>query len=194
MSQSSPAVLYLQRALNAKGAALIEDGIWGDRTRRALDAALSASAEAPEIDPRALSLIKEFEGFRADAYRDPVGIWTIGYGTTAAAGVGIEPKLGMRITEPEAEVYLRRALDKFAAEIRPAITAPVSPAEFGAFLSLAYNIGPAGFKGSTVLRRFNQGDKAGAADAFLMWVKAGGRELPGLVRRRKAERDLFLSA
>lgn len=170
------------------------DGLWGPRTELAILRALAKLAGEDEaIDPRALALIKEFEGFEPEAYRDPVGVWTIGYGTTAGAGVGIVPKAGMRITEAEAEAYLRRALDKFAAQIRPAIVGPIRPNEFGAFLSLAYNIGPTAFKGSTALRLFNAGDKLGAADALTWFNKAGGKTLAGLVRRREAERDLFLS-
>ena len=145
------------------------------------------------INKAALDLIKEFEGFRAEAYRDPVGIWTIGYGTTAMAGVGIDPKPGMRISEADATEYLMRAVEKFAAQIRPKITARINDNEFGAFVSLAYNIGPKNFARSSALRKFNAGDREGAADAMLLWNKAGGRVLPGLVRRRQAERALFLS-
>lgn len=146
------------------------------------------------VNQATIALVKEFEGLRLDAYKDSVGVWTIGYGTTAMAGVGIKPALGMKITEPEAEMYLRRGLEKFADQIRPAITAPINENEFGAFLSLAYNIGPGAFKKSSALRKFNAGDKAGAADAILLWNKAGGKVLNGLVRRRKAERELFLKA
>ena len=135
------------------------------------------------INKAALDLIKEFEGFRAEAYRDPVGIWTIGYGTTAMAGVGIDPKPGMRISEADATEYLMRAVEKFAAQIRPKITARINDNEFGAFVSLAYNIGPKNFARSSALRKFNAGDREGAADAMLLWNKAGGRVLPGLVRR-----------
>lgn len=139
-----------------------------------------------------IDLIKEFEGFRAKAYLDPVGILTIGYGTTAAAGVGIKPALGMTITEAEAERYLMAAVDKFAAQIAPKITRPINENEFGAFVSLAYNIGPGAFGKSSALRKFNAGDKQGAASAILLWNKAGGKVLPGLARRREAERALFL--
>ena len=144
------------------------------------------------INDATIALVKEFEGLRLTAYQDSVGVWTIGYGTTAMAGVGIAPKAGMKITEADAEMYLRRGMEKFAAQIRPLITRPISGNEFGAFLSLAYNIGPGAFKKSSALRKFNAGDKAGAADAILLWNKAGGKVLNGLVRRRKAERDLFL--
>jgi len=145
------------------------------------------------INAAALDLIKSFEGLRLTAYRDPVGIWTIGYGTTADAGVGIAPAAGMTITEAQASEYLRRAVEKFAAAIRPAITMPVNENQFGALVSLAYNIGPAAFEKSTLLKKLNSGDYAGAADQFARWNKAGGKVLAGLTRRRAAERDLFLT-
>jgi lysozyme len=145
------------------------------------------------VNKATLDLIKKWEGFRAEAYKDIAGIWTIGYGTTAMAGVGIDPKPGMRITEAEAEWYLQKAVDKFAANIRPAITAPINGNEFGAFVSLAYNIGPGAFKKSSALRHFNAGDKAKAADAILLWNKAGGKVVKGLQNRRAEERALFLT-
>lgn len=145
------------------------------------------------INQAAVDLVKEFEGFRANAYRDAVGVWTIGYGTTAMAGVGIKPAMGMTISKSDAEAYLHAALNKFAAQISPSITAPVNENEFGAFVSLAYNIGPGAFKKSTALREFNAGNKQKAADAILLWDKAGGKVLRGLKRRREAERKLFLT-
>ena len=146
------------------------------------------------INDATIRLIKEFEGLRLETYRCSAGVLTIGYGTTAAAGVGIDPKPGMRITEAEADMYFWRGLEKFAAQIRPMITAPINPNEFGAFLSLAYNIGPSAFKRSSALRKFNAGDKAGAVNAIKLWNKAGGKVLKGLERRRAAERALFLAA
>jgi lysozyme len=148
------------------------------------------------INARSLALIKEFEGFRAKAYLDDLAkppVWTIGYGTTARADVGIAPKAGMTITEEQAETYLLRAVEKFAKQIEPMIRMPINENEFGAFVSLAYNIGPAAFSRSSALRHFNQGNKAAAANAMLAWNKAGGKVWPGLVRRREAERDLFLT-
>jgi len=145
------------------------------------------------VNEEAIDLIKEFEGFRAQAYLDPVGVWTIGYGTTAAAGVGIDPRDGMVITEADAGKYLMRAVNKFAAQIKPHITREATDNQFGAMVSLAYNIGPGAFNGSTLLRRFNSGDTAGAENEFLRWNKAGGKVLAGLTRRREAERALFLA-
>ncbi len=145
------------------------------------------------INQATVDLVKEFEGFRAKAYKCPAGVWTIGYGTTSSAGVGIDVVEGMEITEAEAEYYLQKGLEKFAVEITGAITKPINENELGAFVSLAYNIGAGAFKRSSALRHFNAGDKQKAANAFLLWNKAGGKVLKGLVRRREAERKLFLA-
>lgn len=152
---------------------------------------------APTVNAATQALMHEFEGLELEAYPDPATGGepiTIGYGTTAAAGVGIVPKLGMKITKAQADEYFRLALVKFSAKIRPLITAPINENEFGAFMSLAYNIGPGAFARSTALRKFNAGDKAGAARAILSWNKANGKVMRGLVRRREAERALFLKA
>lgn len=145
-----------------------------------------------KVNNDALNLIKEFEGLRLEAYKCSAGVWTIGYGTTAAAGVGVDPKAGMTITEAEADWYLEKAIEKFASKIEGYITAPINENQFGAFVSLAYNIGPTAFKKSSALRHFNNGDLDKAASSILLWNKAGGKVLKGLVRRREAERSLFL--
>jgi lysozyme len=145
------------------------------------------------INKATVNLIKEFEGCKLTAYKCPAGIWTIGYGTTAAAHVGIDPQEGMTISQKDAEKYLKLAIEKFAEAIKPAITRPINENEFGAFVSLAYNIGSGAFKKSSALRHFNAGETEKAADALLLWNKAGGKVLSGLVRRRAAERALFLT-
>lgn len=145
-----------------------------------------------KINQASVDLVKEFEGLRLTAYQDFVGVWTIGYGTTAAAGVGITPAKGMTITQAQAEMYLKRGLEKFAKQIEPNIKRAVNENQFSAMVSLAYNIGPGAFNKSTLLKRLNAGDVQGAADQFLVWNKAGGKVLAGLTRRRKAERELFL--
>lgn len=146
-----------------------------------------------KIPPQAIELIKEFEGFRAETYLDSVGVPTIGFGTTAAAGVGIVPIPGMVITERQATELLYRTVEKFAKEIEPAITRKPTDNEWSAMLSLAYNIGTPRFKKSSVLRFHNEGLTMRAADAFLLWNKAGGQVLRGLVRRRQRERTLYLT-
>ena len=146
-----------------------------------------------KLTQRAVDLVKEFEGKRLDAYLDPVGIVTIGYGYTNRAGFGPGVQMGDVWTEAKADAMLAQGLEMFADKIRPHIKRPITDDQFGAFVSLAYNIGWQSFIKSTALKRFNRGDTAGAADAMLWWNKAGGKVLRGLTRRRQAEVDLFMS-
>lgn len=146
-----------------------------------------------EIIQEAVDLVKHFEGKYLEAYHDPVGIVTIGYGYTNRAGYGDGVKMGDVWTEEKAERMLVEGLSRFADRIRPHFKRQPTPNQFGAFVSLAYNIGPGAFAKSTALRKFNAGDINGAANAILMWNKAGGKVLRGLVRRREAERVLFLA-
>jgi len=145
------------------------------------------------INDATVSLVKEFEGKRLEAYPDPVGIWTIGYGHSEHAPFGPKPVKGMKISEAEAEDLLRKGLDHFGEGVRKLLTRPANENEFGAMVSLAYNIGLGAFAKSTCLRRFNAGDTAGAAEALQWFNKAGGKVLNGLVRRRGAEAELMLT-
>ena len=141
------------------------------------------------INRAGLALIKAFEGLRLTAYRCPAGVWTIGYGHT-----GPDVKPGQRITAAEAEALLRGDLDRFESGVERALNGVVTTEnQFAAMVSLAYNIGLGGFGRSTVLRMHRASKFTLAANAFLLWVKAGGRSLPGLVRRRTAERALYLT-
>jgi lysozyme len=149
-----------------------------------------------KVNQATVALVAKWEGFKAKAYICPAGVLTVGYGTTNRAGLpGVNITRDTVVTEAQAMEWLRMGLDKFAAQIRPAITAPINENEFGAFVSLAYNIGPAAFRGSSALRHFNAGDKAKAAAAIKLWNKAtvnGKRQvLRGLVNRREDEVALF---
>lgn len=137
-----------------------------------------------------IDLIKSFEGLRLKAYKDPIGIWTIGYGHTSAAG---PPKVvpGLTITADEAGDILAADLTDYEAAVTQAIKRFANENQFAAMVSLCYNIGPGNFRKSSVCRHFNDGQPAKAASAFLMWNKAGGKVLPGLTRRRAAEMALF---
>lgn len=145
------------------------------------------------VNQATIDLIKQFEGCKLTAYQDIVGIWTIGYGTTAAADLGIMPAHGMTITQARAEELLKQGVNKFAAKVDALILANVNANEFGACVSLAYNIGTGAFAKSTVLRELNLGHKDKAAAAFRMWNKAGGEIVKGLANRREAEIKLFLT-
>lgn len=144
------------------------------------------------INQTGLNLVKHFEGFRAKAYRDPGnGTWTIGYGHTSMAG---PPKVdpGDVITKAQGEAILKRDLGKFESSVRKQVKVPLNSNQFSALVSFTYNMGPGNLAKSTLLKRLNRKDYAGAANELLKWVYAGGKKLPGLVRRRKAERALFL--
>jgi Phage-related lysozyme (muraminidase) len=143
---------------------------------------------ARHVTQAGLDLIKSFEGCRLKAYKCPAGIWTCGYGST---GPDVGPDTEW--TQDQAVARLASDLNKFEHGVAALLTADASNAEFSAMVCLSYNIGLGNFGKSSVLRLHNQSDRKGAADAFLMWTKAGGKELPGLVRRRAAERSLYLS-
>jgi lysozyme len=135
----------------------------------------------------ATPLIEQWEGTRTDPYKDMVGIWTVCTGET---------RVEMRKYTP---VECKQMLDKtIANDWAPAVLRAVPtlqdrPYQFAASISLTYNIGEAAFARSTVAKRFNANDWRGGCEAFLMWVNAGGRQVQGLVNRRKAERKLCLT-
>lgn len=136
--------------------------------------------------------ITDREGNVLTAYQDSVGIWTIGVGHTSAAGL---PKVakGLKITAAESDEILSRDLKTFEAGVRAAVKVPLNQNEFDALVSLAFNIGVGAFSKSTLVKKLNAGDRAGAADQFLVWNKAGGKTLKGLTTRRQSERKQFLS-
>lgn len=147
-----------------------------------------------ELSERALTLIREFEGLRLTAYRDPVGIWTIGYGHTGP--VADKPiRSGMKITHVQADTLLREDVAVVAGVISAAVKVALTAGQFGALVSFAYNVGWGALRQSTLWKCVQAGDMTGAAVQFGRWTKAGKppHELPGLVRRRKAERELFES-
>ncbi len=137
------------------------------------------------ISPAGIALIQVHEGLRLAAYRDAVGVWTIGYGST----VGV--RRGMTITRDQAVLRLYHDLDDAEATINSRVTVPLTQPQFDALTSLVFNIGGGAFRKSTLLQNLNAGDYAGAAAEFNRWVKANGRVLGGLVTRRAAERHLF---
>lgn len=141
--------------------------------------------------PAGRAFVGAHEGLRTRAYRDAVGVWTIGYGHTAAAG-SPTPAAGMTITAAEAEAILARDLAVFERAVEGLAKVPLAQHEFDALVSFAFNLGAANLAGSTLLRKLNAGDRAGAAAEFGRWNKAGGRVLAGLTRRRAEERALFL--
>ncbi len=138
-------------------------------------------------------LIKRFEGLRLTAYHCSAGVVTIGYGYTNRAGFGPGVKLGDVWSEAQADAMLAAGLSRCADQVLALLTRAPTDNQFGAMVSLAYNIGISAFRKSTCLKRFNAGDIEGAAEALTWFNQADGKVLQGLVRRREAESDLFLN-
>lgn len=143
-----------------------------------------------KVTEEGLALIRQFEGFRSAAYRDAVGVWTIGYGHTSMAGLP-EVTPGLRISREQGAEILARDVAVFADGVAAAVQTKVNDAQFSALVSFAYNVGLGNFRKSSVLRAVNAGDFAAVPRRLNLWVKAGGRTLPGLVKRRAAEGVLF---
>ena len=144
-----------------------------------------------KINKATLDLIKSFEGLELKAYKDAVGVWTIGYGHTSMAGPpNVTPN--MKITEKEAEEMLLRDLKKYADAVDKYITVDLNDNQYGALVSFCYNVGPGNFKDSSVCRYTNQKRFKEVPARLLLWNKAGGKVLKGLTRRRDAEGKLFL--
>jgi lysozyme len=139
----------------------------------------------------AIDLIKRFESLALEAYLCPAGAWTIGWGHTA----GVQP--GMRITEQHAEELLGLDIEEIERHLASVIHAPLTQGQHDALVSLCFNLrgGPRQLPkmAPKLVSGINSGDYAAAALEFLDINHANGAVLPGLTRRREAERDLFLS-
>lgn len=136
---------------------------------------------------KAKALIREFEGLRLEAYRCPAGVLTIGYGHTEGV------KEGESITEAEAEQLLDSDIDKVAKQVKSVVTVPLTNSQLDALIDFTFNLGIGNLKSSTLLKKLNAGDYIGAAEEFNKWVYSGKTVLPGLIRRREIEKQLFLS-
>jgi|SRR5882757_5034613 len=132
-------------------------------------------------------LIEGFEGLVLHAYQDSVGVWTIGYGhTNAAGGFHFTPATG--ITQIQADDIFNEDLRQWENVVNRVLQRNPTQHQFDALVSLCHNIGSRGFVGSSVVRAFNQGRINDAADDFLMW------EHPHVLKaRREKERAYFLT-
>lgn len=140
------------------------------------------------VSPTGLTLIRTFEGFSARIYRCPAGKPTIGYGHVVQPGESFPGD----ITGRQAEVLLRadlRPVEQYLDQELPSLTSP----QFDALCSFIYNVGIAAFQQSTLLSLIKTNRPIEAAKQFDLWIYSGRRALPGLVRRRKAEKALFLA-
>lgn len=145
-----------------------------------------------QTSEKGIALIKEFEGCKLTAYQDSVGVWTIGYGWTQPVD-GKSIRAGMTIKQETAERLLKTGLVSYESDVSRLVKVGLTQGQFDALVAFTYNLGARSLSTSTLLRKLNAGDYAGAAEEFMSWNKAGGKALKGLTRRREAERALFLS-
>jgi len=147
----------------------------------------------PDPIEGAAQLVETFEGFRSSPYRDAVGVWTIGYGSTH--GPDGEPVTAdtEALSEAQADGLVRGSLKAIQDKLNSALKVVLTDHQKIALLSFCYNVGTAAFLRSTMFRLINSHYITKAASQFPLWVHAGGRVLPGLVRRRAAERAVYLT-
>src|SRR5574343_204477 len=150
------------------------------------------------ISENGLSLIKSFEGKRHEGYLCPAGKWTIGYGHTGETFGQPSPK-GMRISDADIDKLLKEDMVRFENAVLSSVVVPLKQHQFDALVSFAFNAGAGALATSTLLKKLNAGDYAGAAEQFLVWNKITNPQTKkkevsnGLVRRRQAERHMFLT-
>jgi lysozyme len=158
-----------------------------------------------KISEAGIQLIKSFEGCHNAPYRCPAGLWTIGYGrvlypdqarlkTPERALYGIKDEHNRTFEYDEIDSILEKDLERFEAGVlRLCPAAADSQSQFDAIVSFSFNVGLGNLQSSTLRMQYNRGEFESAADEFLKWTKASGKVLKGLVRRREAERALFLT-
>jgi len=144
-----------------------------------------------KINQAGKDLIKNFEGCKLKAYQCSALHWTLGWGLTFYPD-GTKVKQGDVITQERADELFDYILEDFINKVRPLIKKDITENNFSALVSFAYNVGVGNLKNSTLLKKVNTNPSDETIRAeFMKWVRAGGKELAGLKRRRKAEADLY---
>lgn len=135
---------------------------------------------------KAKELTKESEGLKLQAYQDPGGIWTIGYGQTGKWVIS-----GLTCTKEQAEEWLDDNYEKIIKQIQQVVKVELNDNQLGALCDFVYNLGIGQLSSSTLLNLLNQGNYAGACEQFSKWVYQNKVKLPGLVTRREREQQLW---
>ena len=156
---------------------------------------IASNPNDSQLAPATIALVKQYEGFRSSAYIDTSGLPVIGYGQSKIYGKTVS--MGQYVTETQADAALAQELYHVQRLVESTVKVELSPNQLGALTSLVYNTGTRVITNSTLSRKLNAGDYAGAAQEFPRWNKAnqGGRlvALPGLTKRRLAEQKMFLT-
>jgi lysozyme len=158
-----------------------------------------------KVSPELIKMVKHHEGVRVRPYRCPAQLWTVGVGRVidpAHIGVKFEDRKNLPIpagwdrtlTMAEVDELLQQDLRRFEAGVLRLCPTGLTQPRFDALVSFAFNVGLGNLQRSSIRMRHNRGDYDGAAEAFMMWTKAAGKVLPGLVKRRADERNLYLKA
>lgn len=151
-------------------------------------------AKITKASKRGLDLIKKYEGFRAEPYKCPAGVPTIGYGATYYPDGKRVKMTDSPITEKQATELLKSMLVNFEKAVDTYCIDTINQNQFDALVSFAYNVGTNALKNSTLLKKLNvNANDPTIRDEFKKWVKAGGKTLKGLVTRRNEEADLYFS-
>lgn len=156
------------------------------------------------LDPKVIKLISHHEGIRVRPYQCPALIWTVGVGhvidqshiripLAERKALPIPDGWDRTLSMGEVDEMLAKDLQSFESGVRRLCPDGLTPGRLGALTSFAFNVGLGNLQRSTIRMKHNRGDYDGAAEAFMMWTKAGGKELKGLVNRRKDEKALYLS-
>lgn len=158
-----------------------------------------------KVSDKVREMIKHHEGVRFKPYRCPALLWTIGVGHVLypdqaklkldeRKNYALNPEDNRIWTKDEVDALLSFDLTRFESGVGRLCPASTSnPNHFGALVSFAFNVGLGSLQKSTLRMKYNRGEYEAAGDEFLKWAKAGGRILPGLLKRRSDERTLFLS-
>jgi lysozyme len=160
--------------------------------------AASAGNKPVDISTAGLEMVKHFESLFLNAYvdnDDGNGVWTIGYGHTGLQHEDGTVYRGRKITAAEAERLLTYDMNQFENRVLSLVKVPLKQHEFDALVSFDFNTGGLTLergRPSTLLRYLNTGNKAAAMEQLMLWDNDNGKEQPGLVRRRHAEREMFL--
>lgn len=152
---------------------------------------------ARDLNAKSLNLIKEVEGWRACAYKDVAGKWTIGYGHLIVANDGLckpTPTTQCCITQAQGEALLKSDVKAATDCISRIVKVSLTDNEFGALTSWAYNIGCANASSSTLIKKLNAGNKGEVCSELKKWIYAGGQVSQGLINRRNKECNLFTSS
>jgi lysozyme len=146
-----------------------------------------------KVSEQCIKMIKHHEGVRKKPYQDPIGLWTVGVGHLIEDGKKLPKEWNRELTDEEVDELLYKDLKRFETGVKRLTKVALSQGQFDALVSFSFNVGLGNLQSSTLRSKLNREDYKGAAEEFPKWRRAGGKILPGLVKRRVDERALFLS-